>query len=190
MALEIEAKMNLADPAVMADRLRDRGATLLGRVLEVNTFFDTRSRALVASDSGLRVRAVRDLESGAEQVIVTHKGPNLPGELKRREETEVTVDDAAAMGRLLERIGYERTLIFQKRRQSWKLGGCKVELDELPELGHFIEIEGPDEAAVMKVRQELGLAAEPLIRRGYATMLGELAKIRGQNSVFEFARPI
>ena len=41
-------------------------------------------------------------------------------------------------------LGYSRVLSFEKRRESWKLGGCNVELDELPHLGTFVEIEGPE----------------------------------------------
>ena len=41
--------------------------------------------------------------------------------------------------------------------RSWKLGGCTVELDELPHLGTFVEIEGPSEAAILKVRDQLQL---------------------------------
>jgi adenylate cyclase class IV len=45
-----------------------------------------------------------------------------------------------------------------------------VELDELPHLGCFVEIEGPDEQSVLAVRDRLGLAG-PGITKSYLAML-------------------
>ena len=102
--------------------------------------------------------------------------------MKSREETELTVADARDATRLLEQLGFRRTLSFQKRRETWKLGGCKVELDELPHLGCFVEVEGPDEATVMKVREELGLAGRPMSKTSYIAMLQGYLKDRGQTA--------
>ena len=111
-------------------------------------------------------------------IDVSHpvKGPQQQGDLKSREEAEVRVeagDDAVAV---LAALGYQPTLSFEKKRQSWELDGCKIELDEIPILGRFVEIEGPDPQTVMRVRQKLGLADRPLIKTGYITMLARHLK--------------
>jgi adenylate cyclase class IV len=46
-----------------------------------------------------------------------------------------------------------------------------VELDELPYLGNYVEIEGPSEKDVESVRRSLGLENLPLIKTGYISML-------------------
>ena len=94
---------------------------------------------------GLRLRTNHDSATGTETHIITWKGPRQPGALKSREEVELTVTDPADAALLLEKLGYVKVLTFEKRRQSWQLGGCKVELDELPLLGSFVEVEGPGE---------------------------------------------
>jgi adenylate cyclase class IV len=51
-----------------------------------------------------------------------------------------------------------------------------VELDELPQLGTFIEIEGPSAAKVMACRKKLGLADEPMIPESYVAMVAEIER--------------
>jgi adenylate cyclase class 2 len=110
---------------------------------------------------------------------MTFKGPRQHGQLKSRDETETTVGNFSAASSLLESLGYTKILSFEKRRQSWTLGGCKIELDELPILGSFVEIEGPKDDAVLKVRQELQLADRPLIKASYIAMLMTHLQERG-----------
>ena len=178
MPIELEAKMKVSDLSPVRERLRALGAEPRSRVLERNTFFDSSDRRLLAADSGLRLRHTREIDTGEEKDVVTFKGPQEAGELKRREEIEFGVTNGAAATGAFERLGYVSRLSFEKRRETWRFGGCTVELDELPHLGTFVEIEGPDEPAVMRVRETLGLANEPLVPIGYATMVAKLLKER------------
>jgi predicted adenylyl cyclase CyaB len=177
--VEIEAKMKLDDPAAIARRLREAGASPAGEVLEQNTFYDRPDRSLLARDEGVRLRVSQDLRTGRSVALLTHKGPNRAGKLKAREETELTVSSAEDAGRLLEKLGFVRWLSFQKRRASWKLDNCKIEMDHLPHIGDFIEIEGPDEQVIMRVREKLGLAELPLIKASYAAMLASYLQEQG-----------
>jgi len=171
MALEIEAKMAVPDLGPVREALRGQGARRLKATLETNVFFDTADRTLLAVDEGLRLRTNRDADSGRSTHVITHKGALQVGRLKSREETEVTVDDPAAATKLFERLGLGVTLSFEKRRETWELGGCKVELDEVPHLGAFVEVEGPGEAEVLRVREAIGLSDRPIIKTSYIAML-------------------
>lgn len=171
MPVEIEAKMKVADHGPVRLRLQECGAERQHSVLETNTFFDTDDRSLLAKDQGLRLRHTKDPESHAEQATITFKGPRLHGTLKNREERELTVGSAKDAMALLESLGFTRVLTFQKRRESWLLHGCLVELDELPHLGTFVEIEGPREQTVLKVRETLHLGDRPLIKASYIALL-------------------
>jgi len=184
MPVEIEAKMKLDAAAVdaLAARLRESGAVLVGEYLEQNAFYDTEDREMLAADEGLRLRTSRDLATGKSRTILTHKGPNRYGPLKTREETEAEVVSASEMEAVLERLGLIRYLSFQKKRQSWKLDGCRIELDEVPHLGHFVEIEGPDEQSVMRVRSALKLDQLALIKASYVAMLSAYVQERGETN--------
>ena len=176
MAIELEAKMRVADLDAVRKRLRALRAELCGRVLELNTFLDTSGRTLLQRDSGLRLRHTRELTSGEEKHVVTFKGPQDHGELRRREEIEFAVTDGRAATNLFERVGYAPQLSFEKRRETWRLGACTIELDELPELGTFVEIEGPDDVTVMGVREAMGLTQEALVTSGYASIVAAWLK--------------
>ncbi|MFW6059710.1 MAG: class IV adenylate cyclase [Phycisphaeraceae bacterium] len=170
MSLEIEAKMRVTDRGAIERRLEELGAQHGPSILEQNTYFDSDDHQLKSTDQGLRIRVeVHDGE--AQTATITHKGPRAHGKLKSRTETEVTVSDARAAAELLAALGFLPQLTFEKRRQRWTLDGCHVEMDTLPHLGEFIEIEGPSEEAVLEVRRRLDLAEAPLIRASYIAML-------------------
>jgi adenylate cyclase class 2 len=191
MPVEIEAKMKVPDLSPVRVRLQELAGELRGAVIETNTFFDTKDHSLLAKDQGLRLRHARDPVSHSEVSTITFKGPRLHGQLKSREERELTVSSAKDSMALLESLGFARVLSFQKRRESWMLEGCHVELDELPYLGVFVEIEGPDEKTVLRVREQLHLGDRPLIKASYIALLMAHLQERGiSDRVVTFPAPV
>lgn len=179
MPLEIEAKMKVDDHAPIRERLHECGAERVGEYLESNTFFDTEARSLLAADHGLRLRQQRDMATNREIFIITFKGPRQHGQLKTREEIELTVGSGRDAIALLASLGYSPVLTFEKKRQSWNLDRCHVELDELPYLGNFVEIEGPGEQLILAVREKLGLHGRPMLKTSYVAMLMDHVQRRG-----------
>ena len=170
MNIEIEAKVRVADIAPVEARLEDLDAELAGRMTELNIFFDTDQRELKRSDRGLRIReAIHD--DGRSTVTITHKGPRMHGRLKKRREDELDVDSVERAVGMLDALGYHEIIRFEKRRRRYRLDGCVIELDEVPYLGCFVEIEGPDDQTILNVRAGLGLDREPLISSSYVAML-------------------
>jgi adenylate cyclase class 2 len=180
MPVEIEAKMSVEGFDATRAKLKELQARLLGRYLETNSFFDIADRSLLAADKGLRLRLKRNADTGEEQHIITYKGPRHPGPLKSREEVELMVEGSAEAVKLLECLGYHKVLSFEKRRESYALETCEVELDEVPYLGTYVEVEGPSEQQVLHVRQMLGLGERPLIKAGYVSMLTSYLQERGK----------
>ena len=177
--LEIEAKMKVDDHSPVRERLYECGAERVGEYLETNTFFDTQDQSLFAADHGLRLRQNRDLATNTEQFILTFKGPRQHGQLKSREEIELTVGSGRDAAELLRSLGYSPVLSFEKKRQSWTLDGCRVELDDLPLLGTFVEVEGKQEDVILRVREKLSLSNRPIIKASYVALLMEHLQARG-----------
>lgn len=171
MAVEIEAKMRVQDRDQLVARLSIAGAKEQARWTEVNSYFDTPHRTLRSTDQGLRLRVERQTDGRDCVAILTHKGPRAAGDLKQRAETEVVVSNAHAAADLLTALGYVLTRSFEKRRHRWELGGCHVDMDTLPYLGDFVEIEGPSKEVILAVRHDLGLDAQPLVNDSYIAML-------------------
>jgi adenylate cyclase class 2 len=181
MPIEIEAKLKVETFKPLIAALAAHGATHISDQIETDSFFDTKDRQLLAADKGLRLRISHDLRTNQKHFLLTHKGPVGHGPLKKREETETTVGNPDVMTRLLQQLGFILWLRYQKRRQSWKLDACKVELDEIPHLGRFVEIEGPTDDAVNNVREKLGLNSLTPIKASYVAMLTAYLQERGQN---------
>jgi predicted adenylyl cyclase CyaB len=171
MPLELEAKVKVLDHDMVRQKLRESGATSLGVTMETNRFFDGPGGSLKSADSGLRIRTNARGECATH--VVTFKGPRQPGPYKTREEIEFTVDDPVATAAVFTKLGYGLNLSFQKRRESYELAGCKVELDTLPaDLGTYVEVEGATDQAVASVLTQLGLVDEPVVTDSYASMIG------------------
>jgi predicted adenylyl cyclase CyaB len=80
--------------------------------------------------------------------------------LKRRKEIQTRLDSGRAAHDLLLACGLEWVVTFEKRRASYRLGTCRIELDRAPLIGRFVEIEGPSEKAIDRVRRKLGIEEE------------------------------
>lgn len=176
MPLETELKMRVDQHESVREALRRAGAQFVKRELEINTFLDTPDNALLKLGQGLRIRAATNLDTHQLLVLITHKGPKLPGPMKIREESELAVDSYDQAIRLFAQLAYEVKMSFQKRRETWTFDDCEVVLDELPDLGRFVEIEGPDQSRVAQARQRLNLTSLTVEPEGYAVLVASLLK--------------
>lgn len=172
MPIELEAKVKVTSHEASRRCLQAHGAALVGDFFECNQFFDTPDHHLRKQGSGLRLRQMTSTD-GSAKAKITFKGPRQTGPFKRREEVELAVGDFVAAKSLLAALEFVPLSTFQKKRESWQLGPCQVELDELPYLGYFVEIEGPDEATITHTLQQLQLENLPHIKEAYITLLLE-----------------
>lgn len=179
MPHEIEAKMKLPDAAELERRLAALGARHRMTVKETNTYFDTPGRSLRASDQGLRIRSEVQVDGPYRSTTITHKGPRTASQVKTRPETELPVEDADKAEQLLTALGFVPVLTFEKLRRRWDFHGCHVDIDTLPVLGDFVEIEGPSEGEVLEGRRRLSLDGLPLITDSYISMLMAYRAARG-----------
>ncbi len=184
MDQEIEAKYRLDDHASFRARLAAAGARRLSRVFEVNRLFDAADHRLRTADCGLRVRTCRSLDNDQQvSATLTYKGPRAAGELKVREELETTVTDPSAVATILQRLGFDEVVRYEKRRETWRLDDCEVCLDELPQLGWFVEIEGPSVGAVEAACAELGLSRQTPLRETYVELAARHSARAGTGSM-------
>ena len=175
MPQEIEVKFKVEDFGRVRRALRKAGAKYLGTVLQTDTYFDTPGRMLLRGDRGLRIRKVRCLRRGSGAIDtrpqLTYKGAAHTSRVaKIRREIQTHFDDEEALIRVFGACGLEATATVRKRRASYRLGRCLVELDERPGLGRYVEIEGPDEKRIHAAARKLALEGEPITDH-YVNML-------------------
>lgn len=179
MPQELEAKLQVPSLDPVRERLAGAGGRFLRAGLECNVILDRPDRSLLAAGVGLRVRWIDTDRGLPAPATLTVKGPQVPAAFKHREELEQPVDDPHACLRMLELLGFHSVLRYNKRRESWLLGTCRVELDEPPHLGPYVEIEGPDDEAIEAVRAALDLSHAPHEPRSYVALLLDLCHTRG-----------
>lgn len=184
MHLEIEAKIKVENLDIYAQRLKKLGLHLHRQYTQRDYFFDFPDRSLFQSDCGLRLRVQTDDKN--QQILLCHKGPRSADTLfKSRREIEFTVDDLNAARELLEALGCQVSIAFEKRRFLWVLDECSICLDEVIEIGYFVEIEGPSEQAVADARAQLQLTDEPHITESYAALLVQHLKNTHRSQTLE-----
>ena len=146
MAFETEKKyrLTLEQRERVLQKLASVGAQFEGEDFEENILF--RGGILSLKESILRLRKTEN------RAVLTYK-ESLPNEdsagsepdsgIKRRVEHETMVSDVASMEAILASLGYKQSLVYEKRRQTWKFKNVEVVVDELP-FGLFLEIEGTE----------------------------------------------
>jgi adenylate cyclase, class 2 len=179
MPIEIEKKYRLepGQIAPLRERLREVGAEGRGSAeFEENVIY---------TGPGLDpARRVLRLRRKGGRAVFTFKERDLSGAaIKRQREEETEVADAGAMASILEALGYRPVLVYEKRRETWRVAETEVVLDELP-FGLFVEIEG-EEASILEVEKLLGLdgaeaehAPYPELTLRHGTRRGEVVEAR------------
>jgi adenylate cyclase, class 2 len=135
MGIEIEKKYRLTKKqhAAVLLRLPDIGARPRDEEFEENTLY-----AGHQLDVGRVVLRLRRVGKGA---ILTYK-ERFPSSssIKHQREDETRVEDPEAMEAILDSLGFRPSLVYEKRRQRWRLRKAEIVIDELP-FGLFMEIE-------------------------------------------------
>jgi len=171
MSLEIEAKLKVDSLEQVSDRLKELGAEFVAEQRQKDYHFDNNTGTLTANDSCLRLR--RQTIGDTQEFFLTYKGPKEKSDFKKRAEIETEIADADSIEKILAALGYEKVFTIEKIRRLWKFGDCEIALDELPSLGNFIEIEGPDDETISDMQKRLGLAHLKHIPKSYAHLLKE-----------------
>ena len=150
MPIEIEKKYRLTQKQreEVLNRLPEIGATRERVDFEVNTLYA--GDPIDSDHAVLRLRRIGD------RGILTFK-ERLPSDsaIKHQLEDETTVGDPDAMDAILESLGFNPSMVYEKRRERWLLGNTEIVIDELP-FGLFMEIEG-EELAIREIEAKLAI---------------------------------
>lgn len=157
MPIEIEKKYRLSkrQREDVLRRLPEIGARRKGEEFEVNTLYAGESLELI--NSVLRLRRI-----GKRGILTFKQRFPSKSEIKHQREEETRVEDPDAMEAILEALGFEPALVYEKRRETWIRGKTEIVIDELP-FGLFMEIEGSEQdirdiekkLAIKRLRTEL-----------------------------------
>ena len=188
---EIEVKLRIADRRQLLQRLaRLKAKSIVARVHEANTLYDTADGNLARHGQMLRLRLERpagraDGTGKARKrrpeisALLTFKGPVKGAKAKRRswykvrEEHELRIADHEGLPRILKALGLRPWFRYEKFRSTFRLPrmSVKLELDETP-IGLFVELEG-EPGEIGRAAGLLGFHGSDYINKSYGALFME-----------------
>ena len=166
-SVECEQKYRVTDIEAIRKRLLKLGAQAHASGFERNELFDCADR-LGVQGLKLRLRC-----HGGKVAVLTLKGPRRSGPQKTRMEVETPVQYEAAK-RILELLDYRVKETYSKVRDEYRVDGCAVCLDHIPNTGWFVEIEGPGRK-ISALARRLKLRPGDREHRSYRKLIKEAA---------------
>jgi adenylate cyclase, class 2 len=177
-SIEREQKYRVPRVDTIRRRLLKLGAQIHASGFERNELFDCGDRL---RDEGLKLRLRCH---GGKIAMLTLKGPRRNGHQKTRMEVETHVEYEATK-RILELLDFRVKETYSKLREEYRLDGCAVCLDHIPNTGCFVEIEGT-QRKISQTARRLGLRPADREHRSYRKLIKETAVLtrppaRGSN---------
>lgn len=179
MQYEVENKFPVTELSQLVPRLQEAGAEFGDVIEQVDVYFAHPVRDFAQTDEALRIRRIGDTN------LVTYKGPKIDQATKTRREIELPLATGAEHVEdytgLLVALGFRRVAEVRKRRRGgqlpWNSWLVELALDEVAELGEFIELEivvdqqrlPAAQAAILELAAHLGLPQPE--RRSYLEMV-------------------
>ena len=165
--MEVEAKFPYVEG--VEEKVREI-AELIIEKYEHDVYFAHPCRDFAQTDEAIRIR--RDVEG----ITLTYKGPKVDAETKSREEIKLKVKDFESARRILERLGFKPVAEVKKFRKIYGFGDAIICVDEVEDLGKFVEIEIEAEnlgvkEKVFHIAEQLGYSREDSIRESYLELI-------------------
>lgn len=176
-AVEVEKRVKLimGEKERLLRALADRQITLSSPVWQRDVYFAERGFRKRAHGPGSSIARIRYASSKASLNM-----KRLTSCAGVWEEIETQVDDGDIAERIMDAVGAERVVVVEKRRRSGRFGDIELQLDEVAELGTYLELSMQVEKEIGRAREsidqllrDLAIPAERVELRGYPVILLE-----------------
>ena len=165
---ELEVKFAIGSVEDIIPSIHSLGAALEQAVqFERNIRWDDPHGTLTKTHQVLRLR-----DNGGTAVLTYKAERKNDKNLADREEIETIVTNFDNTRLILERLGYRIVFIYEKYRSIYRLNDTELFVDHTP-IGDYIEIEGPDDEAIRRSAELLGLDWESRISKSYHALFAE-----------------
>ena len=168
--IEMEIKAYLNDETL--NSFLELAPKFISSTTQSDVYYNAPNRDFKTTDEALRIR----VSNGHAEV--TYKGPKIDAETKARMEINVKIDDYQKFSNILQILNFKRIKSVDKIRREYECEGLNVMIDEVKDLGKFLEVEvlveSNFEAAkerVFSLLNRIGLGKEKLTRESYLELL-------------------
>lgn len=146
--IEVEVKAWIEDLTEIEKRILQDNARYVKTLHQKDIYFKHPTRNFAKTDEAIRVRCEDD------RSLITYKGPKLDKKSKSREEYEVEIKNPEKMQEILVKLDFTPVPSVEKVRRIYEVDEMIVALDEVKDVGKFIEVEmeaeTPDEYKVKR----------------------------------------
>lgn len=152
---ELEVKILNIDLNEMENKLKELGAELIDKEIQVNTLIDSEDKYIENKlDSYLRIRETKSTLKGSTIFTLTMKENINRDGIRENLETNIDISDREEMIYLLDKLGYKVKEAGRKERTSYLLKGVRFDLDTwdketYPDPYMEIEVNNKDELQEM-----------------------------------------
>lgn len=173
---EVEVKAKVGDVAKVTTRLLKLGCKFSDPIVQ-HDFVYTRKGVdpTAAKTTGNPVLRIRD---EGKKILFTLK-QDRENELDCVEK-EIEVNDKSILADILDMLGFEKIVEINKTRRKAKYKDYEICLDDVANLGSFIEVETFSDEPGKKIQSELfnflktlGISEKDRVLRGYDTLIYE-----------------
>lgn len=179
--IEMELKALLRNKSAVKKKLEEYGCKWSGVCLQVDTIYEMNN---VWKKVGVPIFRIRKCNN---EKILTLK--MLEEDMNTAKELELTISDDEMMDKMLKAIGFFPKVQVIKRREITKYRGFNICIDEVSNLGLFIEIEKLSLESEYKekvysdmkmILAELGVSENDIQQEKYYEML--LENVKGEKN--------
>lgn len=159
--VEIELKYQVSSLKDIEEKIKNFGAKFEKEFRGIDSYF-------LVPDNKDGKKYLRVREKGDKFELCFHYVPTNT----KSYEWETGISDVKMMQEILRQIGHKDDVIVDKPRKIFKYKNSEIVLDQVKDLGSFVEIESPSEDELFEIEKELGFNAEMRIDdRGYPDMV-------------------
>jgi len=138
--MEVEIKAKIESLTELERKIVKMGAELVGEFVEEDTYYNHPCRDFATTDEALRIRRIKK-NGKIEKVELTYKGPKVDRDTKSREEHTAELCDFEDIEQVINFLGFVKVANVKKQRKNYRFNGTTVSLDNVHNLGYFVEIE-------------------------------------------------
>ncbi|CEG13205.1 conserved hypothetical protein [groundwater metagenome] len=166
--LEVEVKAKIKNPDKFEKKLTKINAKFLKREIQEDVYFNHPCRDFAKTDEALRIRKI------GNETFLTYKGKRLDAEAKTREEIEIKCGEE--ISEILTRLGFKAVANVKKSRTEYLFENLHICVDDVEQLGNFVEIEGKkltDNDKIFEILKFFGIEKSESIIKSYPELLTE-----------------
>lgn len=180
--MEIEIKAKVGDLGEIRKKLLDLGVVFTNSEQQDDSFFKPNGREMEDQAPGSSIVRIR---RGKNSSFLNMKEMTPESGVWKEHETEITNPDETR--RIIEKMGYSHIFDINKTREKGSIGCINVCLDNIKQLGKYIELEilgdNVDEAKqkILELLNKIAINESQIEQRGYARIISENMGVKFNN---------